>query len=168
MAVSEPAAGPGRWSLALVIATAGGLGHLRPAPGTWGTLGAALPAWLWLVYAPTAWCQIGLWAAVALAVVGGLWSAPAAIRRFGVLDPSQVVIDEVAGLWLSLAVVPATHLAADPTLTVVLAVVFFRLFDIAKPWPLNWLEHLHGGWGIMADDLAAGLLAGMLTVAVLH
>ncbi|MBA3707959.1 MAG: phosphatidylglycerophosphatase A [Planctomycetes bacterium] len=154
--------------LRVAVATAFGLGLLRPAPGTWGSLGAAVLAGGWLLLAPVGWLPSGLWIGAALATVAGLWSCSAAIRRFAVKDPSQVVIDEVAGLWLALAMVPMTHLTATPLSTLGLAFIFFRLFDIAKPWPLTWLERLHGAWGIMADDLAAGLLAGMLTIAALH
>jgi phosphatidylglycerophosphatase A len=131
-------------------------------------VGAALAALAWISLAPAAWIHAGLWAGVLLAVIGGLWGCPAAIRRFGVQDPSQVVIDEVAGLWVALALLPATHLIVDPIASIVLAVVLFRVFDIAKPWPLTWLERMHGAVGIMADDLAAGVLAGMLAIAALH
>jgi phosphatidylglycerophosphatase A len=72
-------------------------------------------------------------------------------------DPGAVVIDEVAGQWLAVVL-----LRADP-LAYFLAFVFFRLFDIAKPWPVGWLDRtLKGGLGIMVDDLMAGLYAGVL------
>jgi phosphatidylglycerophosphatase A len=154
--------------LQVAAATAGGVGYLRPAPGTWGTAAAAIPAWLWIVLAPPSWVVPGLWIATATAVAVGLASCGAAIRRFGVGDPSAVVIDEVAGTWIALALIPSSTLVASPLASVLVASLAFRVFDIAKPWPVSWLERLPGGLGIMADDLAAGLLAGMLAVAALH
>ena len=152
----------------VLVATAFGLGRLRPAPGTWGTLGATLVAAAWMLLAPAVMVWPGLWVGVMVAVLAGLASCGSAIRHFGVGDPSQVVIDEVAGVWLALAVVPPSLLAAEPILCLALGFILFRVFDIAKPWPLSWLEHLPGALGILADDLAAGLLAGMLTAAALH
>jgi phosphatidylglycerophosphatase A len=102
-----------------------------------------------------------------LATVAGLWSCPWAIRHFGVKDPSQVVIDEVAGVWLGMALIPPTLWEHAPYATAGLVFVFFRLFDVAKPWPLPILERMPGGWGIMADDLLAGLLAGLCALVVL-
>jgi phosphatidylglycerophosphatase A len=155
-------------SLAVAAATAGGVGYLRPASGTWGTAAAAAAAGAWIALAPSSWLVPGLWLAVVAATAVGLASCGAAIRRFGVGDPSPVVIDEVAGTWLALALVPSSTLLASPVATVLIAALAFRVFDIAKPWPISWLERLPGGVGIMADDLAAGLLAGMLTVAAIH
>ncbi len=137
------------------------IGRLRPAPGTWGTLAAvalALPLLTLIGGEATRWALV---AAVAMATVAGIAWSPTASRHFGVEDPSQVVIDEVAGTWLALAVMPG-HLLDQPVLACGAAFVLFRVFDIAKPWPVTWCEHLPGGWGIMADDLAAGLLAGGL------
>ncbi len=152
----------------VLVATAFGLGHLRPAPGTWGTLGATLVAAAWIHLAPEAMVWPGLWIGVVVAILAGLLTCGAAIRHFGVGDPKQVVIDEVAGAWLALAVLPPSQLLAQPVLCLALGFGLFRVFDIAKPWPLSWLEHLPGALGILADDLAAGLLAGMLTAAALH
>jgi phosphatidylglycerophosphatase A len=97
--------------------------------------------------------------------VAGILCAPAAIASFGVEDPSEVVIDEVAGVWLALAILP-THLLATPLVAAGVAFLLFRVFDIAKPWPVTWCEHLPAGWGIMSDDLAAGILAGGLATAL--
>lgn len=96
----------------------------------------------------------------------GIWAAPAAIRHFGVHDPSQVVIDEVAGSWLALACLPG-HAYSTPWLAAGVAVGLFRVFDIAKPWPVGWCERWPSGWGIMADDLAAGAIAGAIGAAIL-
>ena len=80
----------------------------------------------------------------------------------GKSDPSEVVIDEVVGIWIALAGISTgnLHLAA--------AFLFFRLFDIWKPGPINRLQALPGGWGIMLDDVAAGLLAWPLVYGLDH
>jgi phosphatidylglycerophosphatase A len=105
---------------------------------------------------------------IVIATALALWLLPLAVPHFGVQDPSQVVIDEVAGVWVAIALIPVTTVQADPLWSVLLAVVFFRVFDIAKPWPVNWFERLPGAIGIMADDLVAGVIAGCLTAALLH
>jgi phosphatidylglycerophosphatase A len=81
-------------------------------------------------------------------------------------DPGPVVLDEVAGQWLALLVlVAAGH---TPALAEVLAAfLLFRAFDVLKPWPIRALESLPGGWGIVADDLAAGLAAGVIEAGAL-
>lgn len=152
--------------LSLAIATAGGLGLLRPAPGTWGSLGAALAGAAWILLAPSHMLTAGLVVGAIAATAAGIPAAGRAARHLGREDPSQVVVDEVAGQWLALAVIPATVLIASPASAIILAFVAFRAFDIIKPWPVSWLERLPGGWGIMADDLAAGLCAGLLTTAL--
>lgn len=152
--------------LSLAIATAGGLGLLRPAPGTWGSLGAAATGAAWILLAPGALITAGLAAAALAATIAGIPAAGNAARQLGCDDPSQVVVDEVAGQWLALALIPATVLVASPALAIILAFMAFRAFDIVKPWPISWLETLPRGWGIMADDLAAGLCAGLLTTAL--
>jgi phosphatidylglycerophosphatase A len=125
-------------------------------------------AWLVIVWSPVLLVTALLLAGVVLATVVGLFSAPAAIRHFHSGDPGPVVIDEVAGTWLTIALIPATTLTVVPLTGVALGVLLFRVFDIAKPWPVGWFERLPGAVGIMADDLAAGALAGILAAALLH
>jgi phosphatidylglycerophosphatase A len=158
----------GRPSFAVLVATAGGIGHARPAPGTWASVAAGVVALAVVPFVPPGLLQPAFLAMAAFATVAGLATCPAAIARFARRDPAQVVIDEVAGTWLAVALVPPLTLAVEPVAAIALAVAAFRLFDIAKPWPVGWLERLPGAWGIMADDLAAGLLAGFLAVAALH
>lgn len=164
MSTPDAAAAPGGWRI--LVCTWFGAGLLRPAPGTWGSIAAALPALALLLAVEPGTARWILLAGVAAATVAGIRCAPAAVARFGVHDPSQVVIDEVAGTWLAIAVLPAA-LLAQPLLAVGAALLLFRVFDIAKPWPVGWCEHLPGGWGIMADDLVAGALAGCLATALL-
>jgi phosphatidylglycerophosphatase A len=82
----------------------------------------------------------------------GVWSAGIVERKVGTSDPSIVIIDEVAGMWCALAGAPAVlwHFLA--------AFLLFRLLDILKPWPIRQLQNLRGGWGIMIDDLLAGVI----------
>ncbi len=119
-----------------------------------------------LIATPADAWRTTLFAGVLVTTIAGIYCAPYAIRRFAVADPAPVVIDEVAGTWLALACLPQ-HVLSHPATAVVVAVVLFRVFDIAKPWPLDWCERLPAGWGIMADDLAAGVLAGCLTAVTL-
>ncbi len=154
--------------VAVACATVAGIGLLRPAPGTWASAAAAVVAAATILVLPTALITPVLLAGVVLATLVGLASAPAAIRHFGRGDPAPVVIDEVAGTWLAIAVIPATTLAVAPLTGVLLGVLLFRVFDIAKPWPVSWFERLPGAVGILADDLAAGAVAGILAAALLH
>jgi phosphatidylglycerophosphatase A len=163
MSTPDISAIPG-WRVA--ICTWFGAGLLRPAPGTWGSLAAALMAFAVLLVLPPETARWVLLFAVVLTTIAGVMCAPAAIARFGVKDPSQVVVDEVVGTWLAIAILPA-HVLAQPMLAVIVALALFRVFDIAKPWPIGWCERLPGGWGIMADDIVAGALAGGLATALL-
>jgi phosphatidylglycerophosphatase A len=149
---------------AWVAGTFFGAGRLRPGPGTWGSAAAAL---LWLLAAmglhlargPLAWLTL---AAAMGALVVGIPAATRVERESGREDPGYVVIDEVAGQWIALihSRVNLSHLLAG--------FLFFRLFDIVKPWPARQLERLPGGWGIMLDDVAAGVYALLLMQALQH
>lgn len=155
-AVAPP---PGRLMRDPGHALALGLGSgLSPrAPGTAGTL-AAVPLYLLIMH----WPPLAYLALTALAAVGGIWLCGRTARALGVHDHPAIVWDEVAGYLLTMALAP-------PGWPWVLAGFFaFRLFDIWKPGPIGWLDRrLHGGTGIMADDLAAGLAAG-LGLQLLH
>jgi phosphatidylglycerophosphatase A len=135
---------------ARVIATWFGAGLLPFMPGTWGSL-AALPfAWIiaWLFGA-----RALLLAAAALFFIGW-WAAAQVTRASGIEDDGSIVVDEVAGQWLTLVVTPPDLIAYG------LGFVLFRLFDIAKPWPARWADQtLGGGFGVMADDVVAGFYA---------
>lgn len=133
--------------VAHVLAVWFGCGHVPVAPGLAGTLGA-IP--LYLLLRPQGPAVIAA-AAVVLTVVG-IWAAERVARRLGGKDPQIICIDETAGVFV-------TWIAARPTLFGLLAgVVLFRLFDQTKPWPARMAERrLPGGWGIVLDDVAAGL-----------
>ena len=135
-----------------LVATWFGTGLMPLAPGTWGSL-AALP-FAWCI----AWAG-GIWA-LAAAVVAitlvGIWAAERYIRALGREDPGDVVVDEVAGQWLTL--LPA---ATDIGLFAA-GFVLFRIADILKPWPASWADRrLHGGLGCVLDDLIAAVYSAL-------
>ena len=152
--VSDPATvRKTRW--AWLLATFFGAGWLKPGPGTYGSAAAVL---LWYgaahLFHPvnTALAIATAFAALAAALIG-IPASTLVARESGREDPGFVVIDEVAGQWIALiAIRPDWQHAA-------LALALFRLFDIWKPWPIGRLEALPEGTGIMLDDVAAGVLA---------
>ena len=149
------------------IATLGPIGNLRPGPGTWGSAAAILLAW-----AIHALGGFGFFFAATLAVTGlGWWAVSEATRGQADKDPSEIVIDEVAGQWIALWPVSLGAQMAGTDFWalwpgIVTAFVAFRLFDILKPGPVGWADRQEGAFGVMADDLIAGWLAAMV-VAVL-
>ena len=148
---SPPPAKKPLW--AWTVATFFGAGLLRPGPGTYGSAAAML---LWvgaahLVHGPAlVW---GTVVAAALAVAIGIPAATIAARESGRKDPGFVVIDEVAGQWIAMIALRPDWPHA------LLALLLFRVFDIWKPWPIRRLEKLPEGTGIVVDDVAAGVLA---------
>ncbi len=146
-------------AIARQLATCGGIGRLPWAPGTWGSAFAVAVAagLVWVggqAGVPGAWV---LSTATILAFLVGVWAGGRHAVAIGRDDPGEVVIDEVAGQWLTLLPV-----ALDYQLYPI-AFLAFRLFDITKPWPARPAERLHGGVGIMADDIVAGVYAGVVT-----
>ncbi len=138
---------------AWLIATCGGLGHLRPGPGTWASAATVLA---WWAIARSLTPQTQFLAALALALLLTALGVPAAAslaRSQGKPDPSIVVIDEAAGQMLALVAVPLQWKY------LLVSFILFRGFDIFKPPPLRRLETFSGGWGIMLDDVGAGLYA---------
>ncbi len=143
--------------LSLAVSTLGPIGWLPKAPGTWGSLAAVVAApFIFLPFS----LQIRLWILAALFVLGGL-AAHRAEKILGQKDPGCVVIDEVLGQWVCFlpfafrfASVNFWHLA--------IGFALFRAFDILKPWPIRRSETwLPGGFGIMLDDVIAGILAAL-------
>jgi len=140
-----------------ILATVFGIGLVPLAPGTAASAVAAVAYRLALHGLP--WPLYALMIVVLFAiggVVSGLYAA-----ELGLPDPSRIVIDEVCGQLLALAFLPSGWLAIG------LSFALFRFFDIIKPGPIRRLERLPGGWGIMADDLGAGLAAAVLARLVL-
>jgi phosphatidylglycerophosphatase A len=140
---------------AWTVATFFGIGYLKPGPGTYGSIAAVL---LWaaegMASHPTAHTQlVGLLFWIAMAIALGVPAATIVERQSGHTDPGFVVIDEVIGQWIALLFCPLDWRHA------LIALVLFRLFDITKPFPVRRLERLPTGWGIVFDDVAAGLYA---------
>ena len=149
-------------------------GYLKPAPGTWGSL-AALPFVFVLHVLGTRLHPMGgpalLAAATLLAFLAGLWATRRIEAETGVKDPSEIVIDEVVGMWIAMwpvsygaAFAGADILALYPGW--IAAFLGFRLFDIWKPGPVGWADRRGGAMGVMLDDVIAGVFAGIVTVVL--
>ena len=148
------------------VATFFGAGYLHPGPGTHASLITAVAWWVLATrLAPTQ--HLPVLAVLALAAtVAGIVAAGIVARESGRKDPPQVVIDEVAGQMIALLSVP---FFVPLTWKYLLAsLILFRGFDIVKPPPVRQLEKLPGGWGIMLDDVAAGLLALISLQLLIH
>lgn len=150
MSEASPAARSLSGRVARVIATGLGSGYSPIAPGTAGSLVGLLFFWP-LAGVPLVW--------LAVAIVGlffvGVAASTAVAAQVGLHDPGIVVVDEVVGMWVTLVLVPFTPLTAA------LGFLLFRLMDVVKPFPARDLEHLPGGWGIVADDVMAGIYANL-------
>jgi phosphatidylglycerophosphatase A len=142
---------------AWTVATFFGAGLGKPGPGTWGSVAAVL---IWtgtaLLLHPSPQWLLGLTlAGIVLSVALGVPAATIAARESGRKDPGFVVIDEVAGQWITLL----GAVFHPDWQHIVIALLLFRVFDIFKPFPVRQLEKLPEGWGIVFDDVAAGLYA---------
>lgn len=145
-------------ALAKIVATFSGVGFFPLAPGTAASALAAAAYLAGLHRLP--WPLYLL--LVAVLFISGGRAASAYSRALGQKDPGRIVIDEVCGQLLALFLVPPSWTA------VLLAFAFFRVFDIIKPPPIRRLETLPAGWGIMADDAGAGLIAAALVHLILR
>ncbi|MFQ5737979.1 MAG: phosphatidylglycerophosphatase A [Acidobacteriota bacterium] len=143
-----------------LLATGLGAGYLPLVPGTWGSLESLLLIWIVHHLVPAAHEVSFLWFLLAFFVVGGILSSTRVARREKDTDPSQVVVDEIAGQIVTLIAVPLT------ASNLISGFILFRVFDILKIFPARQAESLHGGWGIMLDDLIAGVQAGVLLYIV--
>ncbi len=137
----------------MLVATMGGVGRLKPAPGTWGSM-VVLPLAL-----------LGPVPALLLAVLVtliGFYAVHEVLRDAPEQDPGWIVVDEAAGMLLALA-----GLSADASIWgVLIAFGLFRVFDILKPWPISWADQQKGAFGVMLDDIVAGaLVAAALILA---
>ncbi len=138
---------------ARVLSTGCWVGHLPGPAGTWGSLAALVPAWF-IRQAGGPW---GLALAGVLVTVIGIWASGVYARAMDVKDPGSVVIDEFAGQWFTLVLVP------NDFLLFAIGFALFRVLDILKPWPASWADrNLPGGFGIVVDDVIAGLMGLVL------
>lgn len=144
-----------RTAWAWTVATFFGSGLLKPAPGTWGSLAALLlwAAFAWVVQPSALALNASLVAGIVVVIALGVPAATITERESGGHDPGFVVIDEVAGQWIALLGCPFDWKHA------LIALLAFRLLDVTKPPPARQLERLPEGWGIVFDDVAAGLYA---------
>jgi phosphatidylglycerophosphatase A len=134
-----------------MVATAFGAGYSPFAPGTAGSAVGLLLFW------PLHHLPLGAQlAAVAALYFAGVAASTRVARGLGVEDPGLVVVDEVVGMWTSLLLLPFTPWTAAA------GFVLFRVMDVFKPYPARQFESLPGGWGIMTDDLMAGIYANLL------
>ncbi|HEY2432989.1 MAG TPA: phosphatidylglycerophosphatase A [Vicinamibacterales bacterium] len=137
--------------LAVFLATVAYCGYFPVAPGTVGSA-AGLIVYLLVWWTRSPIIEVGL---IAVTFFVGTWAATHAERYFGGIDPGPVVIDEVLGMLITLAFIPAGWSAA------LAGFLLFRVADVIKPFPANRFEKLHGGLGIMADDAMAGVYANL-------
>jgi phosphatidylglycerophosphatase A len=142
------------------IACGFGAGLSPWAPGTVGSAVALLP---WLALRMLAWPWYAIVVAAAFAL--GVWASHRATAHLRLSDPGAIVWDEFVGQWIALA--PLLFFPADAR-WILAAFVLFRLFDIAKPWPVSWADRaVRGGLGVMLDDAIAGALAALVLVLLL-
>ena len=138
--------------VALLLATCGYLGFVPIAPGTFGSAAGLL---VFYAVRSTGSTLVELAAIVGLFAIG-VWSATAAERQLGGIDPGPVVLDEVVGMLITLALIPVSVMGA------VVGFFVFRLLDIVKPWPAGAFEQLPGGVGVMADDGMAAIYGNLV------
>lgn len=142
-------------SIAMALGTFFGIGFLPGAPGTYGSLAAILV--IYLIQPGTLWLGIML----IFAIVAGIWCG-SVVESGGRKDPSEFVLDEVAGQWLTFIFLP--YSAA----ILISGFALFRFFDILKPSPINQSQRLPGGSGIMADDILAGIFSNIILQILLY
>jgi phosphatidylglycerophosphatase A len=148
---NEPKPGPvDFWSPASLISTLFGAGYLPTAPGTWASAIALPLGWAIRYY----FGPFGVPIAILVVFVIGCFAASAYVKKSGVNDPGAIVIDEVVGQWIVMIAAPPTVMGYG------MAFLLFRVFDVLKPFPINWFdEHVKGGFGVMLDDVMAAIYA---------
>ncbi len=150
-----------RAGLAIWIATAGGAGYFPIAPGTAGSaVGVLIVVGLGLLHLPGVWSSVIVGIVALFLCAVGVWAAGEAEKFFGRVDPGQAVIDEVVGQMLTFLLMP--HASWKWLLA---GFLLFRAFDIVKPFPARQAERFPRGWGIMLDDVVAGLY-GLVVLSV--
>ena len=137
----------------LFLAQGCGSGRIHPAPGTWGSLAAFFIGLAWSYFGGIPW-----WFIVVAGVLG-VYICDSGEKQMGVHDPSEIVFDEWVGMWIAMWHVP---LILSPV-----AFILFRLFDISKIGPIGKIQELPGGWGIMADDVIAGIIGRLILAPII-
>ncbi|SFD75160.1 phosphatidylglycerophosphatase A [Sulfitobacter brevis] len=157
--------------LATLIGTLLGVGYIRPAPGTWGSL-VALP-WAWLVHIIGGFPLLVI--GIIVAFLKGWWATSKMTEGSDDHDPSHIVVDELVGQWIALAPLSYAAWTMDISITAmwpgwIAAFALFRLFDIWKPLIIGWADRRGDALGVMLDDVFAGIFAaiGVLALAALY
>ncbi|MBB4173717.1 phosphatidylglycerophosphatase A [Sulfitobacter noctilucicola] len=157
--------------LARLIGTLMGVGYLRPAPGTWGSLFSLPYAWVLHVIGGFPLLALG----VGIAFLKGWWATSRMTAGSSDHDPSEIVVDELVGQWIAL--LPLSYAAWSMDISIlamwpgwIAAFALFRLFDITKPGPVGWADRRGDALGVMLDDVIAGIFAalGVLALAALY
>ncbi len=143
--------------LGLFIATCAYIGYVPVAPGTFGSA-AGLAVFYAIRATGSAGAELAL---IGLLFAIGVWSSTVAERHFGGVDPGPIVLDEVVGMLITLAVLPVNVYGA------LTGFVLFRIFDVVKPWPAGRFERLPGGLGVMADDGMAAIYGNLVMRALI-
>ena len=137
--------------LPLLVATMGGIGRLKPAPGTWGS---------WVVLPLALLGPVPAFLLALLVAIVGFYAVRAVLRDAPDQDPGWIVVDEAAGMLLALA-----GLSVGASFWgVLIAFGLFRVFDILKPWPVSWADQQKGALGVMLDDIVAGALVALALI----
>ena len=157
--------------MSAAIATIFGIGYLRPAPGTWGSLFAIILA----ILIVEIFGVIGFVFALLSISIFGWWATSVYLKQIKTKDPSEVVIDELVGQWIAVLpiVISAFYFKLEPFDLWpgwISSFLFFRLFDILKPSLIGWADEKNGALGVMLDDIFAGIAAAIctITLAVLY
>ena len=157
--------------MSAAIATIFGIGYLRPAPGTWGSLFAIILA----ILIVEIFGLIGFIFALPSISIFGWWATSVYLKQIKTKDPSEVVIDELVGQWIAVLpiVISAFYFKLEPFDLWpgwISSFLFFRIFDILKPSLIGWADEKNGALGVMLDDIFAGIAAAIctITLAVLY
>lgn len=148
----------------LFLARGGGLGFLPLMPGTWGSLGGLIL----FVFLHFLFAQFQLWLFffVVLLILVALFAAAAGIEHYNQPDPAPVVIDEIAGQFLTLYPLYWSFIWPTYWQGYLLGFIFFRFYDALKIFPVNIAENLPGPWGVVVDDLVAGIMANFTLIFI--
>lgn len=148
-----------------LLATSFGVGFLPMAPGTWGALLAIvlwLPLYLWAAQPVIFWVTLG---AAVIYTIAGTWASSESEKYWG-KDPVAACADETVGQWISL--LPISGIAVTPWWEIIVSLALFRYFDIAKPLGIRAMERLPRGYGMMADDILAGVYSVVILLIINH
>lgn len=157
-------------TFAKLIGTFLGVGYIRPAPGTWGSLAALPYGWLLHVIGGLPLLLVG----IVVGFLKGWWATAQMTKGSDDHDPSEIVVDEVIGQWIAL--IPLSYAAGSMGISIlnmwpgwIAAFILFRLFDITKPWIIGWADRRGDALGVMLDDVIAGVFAalGVMVLAAL-